>query len=54
MSFFDYAMKRVGLVANTSVMCPICGHYSNQSTAKVRQHSALLCPKCKSLFVIYR
>ncbi|HHW4413515.1 YnfU family zinc-binding protein [Citrobacter freundii] len=54
MSFFDYAMQRVGLAANMTVMCPICGHKSTHSTTKVRQQQALLCPKCKSLFVIHR
>lgn len=54
MSFFDYAMQRVGLVANMTVTCPICGHKSIQSTTKVRQQQALLCPGCKSLFVIHR
>ncbi|WBT60622.1 YnfU family zinc-binding protein [Kosakonia oryzendophytica] len=37
-----------------TVICPICGHQSTQSTTKVRQQSPLLCPKCKSLFVIHR
>ncbi|WP_317846461.1 MULTISPECIES: YnfU family zinc-binding protein [Enterobacter cloacae complex] len=54
MSFFDYALQRVGLVANMTVTCPICGHKSIQSTTKVRQQQALLCPECKSLFVIHR
>ena len=53
MSYFDNAMRRVGLVASMIVMCPICGHNSTQSTTKVRQQQALLCPKCKSLFVIH-
>lgn len=54
MSFFDYALKRVEAATKTTVACPICGHNSNHPTTKVRQQQALLCPKCKSLFVIHR
>ncbi|WP_317179148.1 YnfU family zinc-binding protein [Lelliottia amnigena] len=54
MSFFDYALKRVESATKTTVTCPICGFNSNHPTTKVRQEQALLCPKCKSLFVIHR
>ena len=54
MSFFDYALKRVEAATKTTVTCPICGHNSKHPTTKVRQEQALLCPKCKSLFIIHR
>ncbi|WP_420866245.1 YnfU family zinc-binding protein [Lelliottia aquatilis] len=54
MSFFDYALKRIDSATKTTVACPICGHNSIHSTTKVRQELALLCPNCKSLFVIHR
>ncbi|EPC4330609.1 YnfU family zinc-binding protein [Enterobacter asburiae] len=54
MSFFDYALKRVEAAKKTTVTCPICGHNSNHPATKVRQEQALLCPRCKSLFVIHR
>jgi transposase-like protein len=54
MSFLDSAMKRFTNAASRSVTCPICGNKSQQTASKVRQGQALLCPKCKSLFVIPR
>ncbi|WP_213083821.1 YnfU family zinc-binding protein [Citrobacter sp. wls711] len=54
MSFFYYALKRVEAATKTTVACPICGHNSNHPSTKVRQELPLLCPQCKSLFVIHR
>ncbi|MEZ2574371.1 MULTISPECIES: YnfU family zinc-binding protein [Buttiauxella] len=54
MSLLDYAMKRFGNAANSSVTCPICGSKSSHPANKIRQGQTLLCPKCKSLFVIPR
>ncbi|MEX0496696.1 YnfU family zinc-binding protein [Raoultella terrigena] len=54
MSFFDYALKRIDTATKATVTCPICGHSSNHPTTKVRQEKTLLCPKCKSLFIIHR
>ncbi|MEW7315022.1 YnfU family zinc-binding protein [Buttiauxella gaviniae] len=52
MSLLDYAMKRLGNAANGTVTCPICGSKSAHPTSKLRQGQTLLCPKCKSLFVV--
>ncbi|HIH5019965.1 YnfU family zinc-binding protein [Klebsiella oxytoca] len=54
MSFFDYALKRINIASKITVTCPVCGHQSNHPTTKVRKEQALLCPRCKSLFVIHR
>nr|WP_249418119.1 YnfU family zinc-binding protein [Citrobacter freundii] len=47
-------MKRVGVATKTTVTCPMCGETSSHPTTKVRQEQALLCPKCKALFVIHK
>ncbi|WP_409515501.1 YnfU family zinc-binding protein [Atlantibacter sp.] len=52
MSFFNYALKRIETATKTTVTCPQCGHNFYQPTTKVRQEQALLCPKCKTIFVI--
>ncbi|KFC81962.1 transposase-like protein [Buttiauxella sp. BIGb0471] len=54
MSFLDSAMKRFKNAANGTVTCPICGNKSQFAASKIRQGQTLLCPKCKSLFVVPR
>ncbi|WP_280643776.1 YnfU family zinc-binding protein [Buttiauxella brennerae] len=54
MSIFDYAMKRFSNASNGTVTCPICQSKSSFPANKIRQGQTLLCPKCKSLFVVPR
>ncbi|MCT4706560.1 transposase [Enterobacteriaceae bacterium H11S18] len=54
MSLLDYAMKRFGSSGNTSATCPVCGSKSSHPASKIRQGQTLLCPKCKSMFVVPR
>lgn len=52
MSYFTQVMDRIARI-NTDAKCPICGKTSKQSVTKVSKEQALLCPHCKSLFVIH-
>ncbi|WP_308446957.1 YnfU family zinc-binding protein [Klebsiella electrica] len=52
MSFFDNAMKRLSSTSETTVTCPECGHKSRQSVNKIKHGAALLCPRCKSMFIV--
>lgn len=51
MSLIDYAMKYLGGVSTTTVICPACGLRSSQSISKIRLKQTMLCPGCKTLFV---
>ncbi|MGS3450852.1 YnfU family zinc-binding protein [Klebsiella electrica] len=51
MSFFDNAMKRLSSTSETTVTCPECGHKSRQPVNKIKHGAALLCPRCKSMFI---
>lgn len=51
MSLIDYAMKCIGGISTTTVICPVCGLRSSQSASKVRRKQTMLCPGCKALFV---
>ncbi|HHG8773737.1 hypothetical protein EDF73_103313 [Raoultella sp. BIGb0138] len=52
MSFFDNAVKRFTSTSEATVTCPECGHKSRQPVRKIKSGAALLCPRCKALFVI--
>ncbi|WP_217426878.1 YnfU family zinc-binding protein [Klebsiella sp. B345] len=52
MSFFDNAVKRFRSSAGTTVRCPECRHKSRHPLSKVKNGAALMCPRCKSLFVV--
>ncbi|MDN4627038.1 MULTISPECIES: YnfU family zinc-binding protein [Erwinia] len=52
MSFFAQMMDRIARI-NADAKCPICGKSSKHSVAKISREQALLCPHCKSLFVIH-
>jgi transcription elongation factor Elf1 len=52
MSFLESVIKRFANALNDKVTCPICGEKSSQPASKIRQGQALICPKCKSLFVV--
>ncbi|WP_269846421.1 YnfU family zinc-binding protein [Shimwellia pseudoproteus] len=54
MSFLDYAMKLISGTSTTTVTCPTCGFKSTQPVSKIRLRQAMLCPKCKALFVVPR
>jgi transposase-like protein len=54
MSLLDFAMKRFGSAGTSSATCPVCGSKSSHPNAKIRQGQTLLCPKCKSMFVVPR
>ncbi|EQC0067356.1 MULTISPECIES: YnfU family zinc-binding protein [Serratia] len=51
MSFIDYAMKYIGGISRSAVICPVCGFKSFQAVSKLRLKQAMLCPECKALFV---
>ncbi|MCA1178882.1 YnfU family zinc-binding protein [Pantoea rwandensis] len=52
MSYFSQVMDRIARI-NTDAKCPNCGKSSKHPIAKVSREQALLCPYCKSLFVIH-
>lgn len=52
MSFLDDALKRINKATTNTAICPICGHKSSHAASKIRQNQTLLCPSCKSLFVV--
>ena len=38
--------------SETNTQCPVCKKFSRQSVAKKNKGQAVLCPHCKSLYVI--
>ncbi|WP_274604273.1 YnfU family zinc-binding protein [Erwinia persicina] len=54
MSFINDVMKRLtsATASTTQAVCPVCGHRSSHAAIKIRQQKTLLCPACKSLFVV--
>ncbi|QZQ48331.1 YnfU family zinc-binding protein [Erwinia persicina] len=54
MSFINDVMKRLSsaTASTTQAVCPVCGHRSSHAAIKIRQQKTLLCPSCKSLFVV--
>lgn len=52
MSFLNDVMKRINTATTSTVTCPVCGHRSHHAASKIRQKQTLLCPACKSLFVV--
>ncbi|WP_455818983.1 YnfU family zinc-binding protein [Pseudomonas cerasi] len=52
MSFLNDVIKRINTATTSAVTCPLCGHRSSHAASKVRQHQTLLCPACKSLFIV--
>ncbi|MCT4717098.1 YnfU family zinc-binding protein [Enterobacteriaceae bacterium H18W14] len=46
-------MNRINDKATGTVTCPECGKKSKHPTIKIRRQQALLCPSCKSLFVVH-
>ncbi|WP_272482829.1 YnfU family zinc-binding protein [Buttiauxella izardii] len=54
MSLLGSAMKRFGNAGSSNATCPVCGSKSAHPASKIRQGQTLLCPKCKSLFVVTR
>ncbi|WP_255474417.1 YnfU family zinc-binding protein [Erwinia sorbitola] len=52
MSFLENVMKRISSATTSTVTCPLCGHRSSHAASKIRKNQTLLCPACKSLFVV--
>ncbi|WP_421505934.1 YnfU family zinc-binding protein [Erwinia rhapontici] len=52
MSFLSDVMKRINTATTSTVTCPLCGHRSAHAASKIRQNQTLLCPACKSLFIV--
>ncbi|MEN4888282.1 MULTISPECIES: YnfU family zinc-binding protein [Erwiniaceae] len=52
MSFLNQLMGRM-TKGTSQTKCPVCGKSSQQSFAKVNREQTLLCPHCKSLFVVH-
>lgn len=52
MSFLNDVLKRINSASTSAVTCPLCGHRSSHAASKIRQNQTLLCPACKSLFIV--
>ncbi|WP_339327347.1 YnfU family zinc-binding protein [Erwinia amylovora] len=52
MSLLNLALAKIGKTTNDA-RCPVCDKTSKQSTIKISKKQTLICPQCKSLFVIH-
>ncbi|MFS2223951.1 YnfU family zinc-binding protein [Pantoea sp. B65] len=52
MSYFTDVMARIKTMS-TNTTCPVCGKKSKQSITKLAKEQTMVCPHCKSLFVIH-
>ncbi|MEQ0324902.1 YnfU family zinc-binding protein [Klebsiella sp. JB_Kp015] len=54
MSIINYAMKFFSGASTATVVCTVCGFKSVQPMAKIQRNQAMLCPRCKALFISRR
>ncbi|WP_220485618.1 YnfU family zinc-binding protein [[Pantoea] beijingensis] len=52
MSYFSDVMGRIKKI-ETNATCPVCEKKSKQSLSKVSKEQTMICPHCKSMFVIH-
>ncbi|WLS77226.1 YnfU family zinc-binding protein [Erwinia pyri] len=52
MSYFNRVMDRIARITSDT-SCPVCGKKSKQSLSKQSHEKTMICPHCKSLFVIH-
>ncbi|MEN4889191.1 YnfU family zinc-binding protein [Erwinia billingiae] len=52
MSYFNQVMDQIAKITSYAT-CPVCGEKSKQSISKQSHEKIMLCPHCKSLFVIH-
>ncbi|WP_376746408.1 YnfU family zinc-binding protein [Pantoea septica] len=52
MSYFTQIMDRITKATNDA-QCPVCNKYSKQSVPRITKEQVMLCPHCKSMFVVH-